>query len=106
MWGKNGNGHNPGKDGDHTVQEALCWFATGMTVGTALAMLFAPRSGKETRAAIAEGATHMRERAEDMAHQARDKAGDWQEQAHHAVVSLAEKAHLTKDRASSSIGTQ
>ncbi|MFT3885949.1 MAG: YtxH domain-containing protein [Flavobacteriales bacterium] len=49
-------------------------FVAGMAAGAALGMLFAPRSGKETRAAIKDGATKARNTLEDLVAEGR---GTW-----------------------------
>ncbi len=42
----------------------LAWFVAGLTVGVAGAILFAPKSGKETRQALADAAAKGRDIAE------------------------------------------
>lgn len=51
-------------------------FVIGMGAGAALALLFAPRSGDETRAMLSEKAREGRRFAEQRAREIRDMAGD------------------------------
>lgn len=51
-------------------------FVIGMGAGAAIAMLFAPRSGDETRAMLGEKAREGRRFAEQRAREIRDMAGD------------------------------
>ena len=53
------------------------WFLAGLGIGAAVGVLYAPRSGSETREALRaradEGREYMRERAK----QAREQASEW-----------------------------
>jgi len=51
-------------------------FVIGMGAGAALAVIFAPRSGEETRAMISNKAREGRRYAEERARDIRDMAGD------------------------------
>lgn len=56
---------------------SFVWFLAGMGIGALVGVLYAPRSGSETREAIRaraeEGRDYMRNRARD----ARDQASQW-----------------------------
>ena len=54
----------------HSNEGNFAWFLAGVTVGIAGAILFAPRSGKDTREQIAEAATKGREFASEQKRQA------------------------------------
>ena len=54
----------------------LAWFMAGMAVGVAGAILFAPRSGKETRESIADAVARGREFAEKKKGEAVDLGRD------------------------------
>ena len=54
----------------HSNDGNFAWFLAGVTVGIAGAILFAPRSGKETREQIAEAASKGREFATEQKRQA------------------------------------
>lgn len=49
----------------HRSEGNLAWFVAGVTVGVAGAILFAPKSGKETREQLAEAASKGREFASE-----------------------------------------
>jgi gas vesicle protein len=53
------------------------WFLAGLGVGAVVGVLYAPRSGDETRDAIRTKAQEGTERARAQARRARDQAGDW-----------------------------
>lgn len=48
----------------HNEGGNFAWFLAGVTVGVAAAILFAPRSGRETRKSIADAAAKGRDLAE------------------------------------------
>lgn len=48
----------------HNEGGNFAWFLAGVTVGVAAAILFAPRSGRETRKSIADAAAKGRDVAE------------------------------------------
>ncbi len=66
---------------------ALTFLFIGLGVGTAIALLFAPKSGKQMRRAI-------RRRYED----ARDVVEDWTDQASGVIGKGAEWANAAKER--------
>jgi gas vesicle protein len=51
-------------------------FLTGLAVGAGVALLFAPKSGVETRADLARQARRARKAAEDLAETVRERAAD------------------------------
>jgi len=51
-------------------------FILGALVGAAAALLYAPRSGEETRAELAEGVRRVRDRAGDQVRSMQDSVGD------------------------------
>ena len=51
-------------------------FLMGLAVGAGIALLFAPRSGEETRRAIGDGARRVRDRASDMVEDAAETVTD------------------------------
>ncbi len=54
---------------------SLVWFMAGLGVGAVTALLFAPRTGKETRKILARAADRGRDYLEDRADDLRDTAG-------------------------------
>ena len=55
---------------------SFAWFMAGLTIGVAGAILFAPKSGRETRESIAEAAARGREFAERTKREAADLGRD------------------------------
>jgi len=55
------------------------WFLAGLGIGALVGVLYAPRSGAETREAILDKAEEGREFVKTRARQVRDQAGDWVE---------------------------
>lgn len=55
----------------------LVGFIMGAAIGTTLGLLYAPKSGRETRMMIRDKYQDWRERAGDMASTAREKAGEF-----------------------------
>jgi gas vesicle protein len=53
------------------------WFLTGLGVGAAIGVLYAPKPGRETREMIMQKAEEGREYARDGAQKAREQAGQW-----------------------------
>jgi gas vesicle protein len=53
------------------------WFLAGLGLGAAVAILYAPKSGRETRKAIVTGVDDGREYLASLGRDARDQIGDW-----------------------------
>jgi len=53
------------------------WFLTGLGIGAAIGVLYAPKSGRETRDLIMQKAEEGREYAREGAQKAREQAGQW-----------------------------
>jgi gas vesicle protein len=49
-------------------------FIIGAVAGVAIGMLYAPKSGKETRALLMEKAEEVKEKAEEVSHKAKEAA--------------------------------
>jgi gas vesicle protein len=64
----------------------------GALAGAAAALLFAPQSGEETRVLIREKGIELRDQAETLGVQAKEKAGELQTQVKHAVEEGRAKA--------------
>jgi gas vesicle protein len=54
----------------------LAWFLAGASVGTAIALLFAPQSGEDTRRMIGEQARKGGKKAADFGREAWDRGRD------------------------------
>jgi len=55
----------------------ILWFLAGLGIGAALGILYAPKTGEETRQQIRDAAEQGRDVVRDRARQARDQAGTW-----------------------------
>jgi gas vesicle protein len=53
------------------------WFLTGLGIGAAIGVLYAPRSGRETRETLVVKAEEGRDRVLERAQRARDQANEW-----------------------------
>ena len=62
------------KDGGGSAGAVLMAFALGALAGAAVALLYAPAAGEETRRRLAEKARAGRARAEEAAREFRDRA--------------------------------
>lgn len=82
-------------------------FVMGLGAGAALAVLFAPRSGEETRALITEKAREGRrfaeERARDIRDMATDKAAQLRDRANDVVERSRDVVSRPKDAISAAI---
>jgi gas vesicle protein len=56
---------------------SFLWFLAGLGVGAAVGVLYAPRSGDETREVLRSKAEEGREKVRREARRAREQAGDW-----------------------------
>lgn len=55
----------------------ILWFLAGLGIGAALGILYAPKTGEETRQKIREAAEQGRDVVKDRAQQAKEQAGTW-----------------------------
>ena len=55
----------------------ILWFLAGLGIGAALGILYAPKTGEETRQQILEAAEQGRDAVKERARQAREQAGTW-----------------------------
>lgn len=55
----------------------LLWFIAGLGVGAAVALLYAPQSGDETREALRSKAEEGRDLMRERARRAREGASEW-----------------------------
>ncbi len=70
---------------DRDGNNGLLWFLAGLGIGAAVGVLYAPRSGSETREALRARADEGREYMRDRARQAREQASEWAERGREVV---------------------
>ena len=56
---------------------SFLWFLAGLGIGAVVGVLYAPRSGDETREVLLSKAQEGRERVRQQARRVREQAGDW-----------------------------
>jgi gas vesicle protein len=56
---------------------SFLWFLAGLGVGAVVGVLYAPRSGDETREVLRSKAQEGTDRVRQQARRAREQAGDW-----------------------------
>src|ERR1700746_1921563 len=66
-------------DNDNGVT-GLGWFLAGLGIGALVGVLYAPKSGKETREDLKARAVDARDRAAVLAQQGRERAAEYAEQ--------------------------
>ena len=90
-----------GRDYEDDVR-SLVWFLAGIGVGAAVALLFAPQSGRETRQIIARtaerGRDYLGERAEELRERGRELYESGREAAHKVGKEVSEEATDLLDR--------
>jgi gas vesicle protein len=69
----------------------LGWFLAGLGVGALVGVLYAPKSGDETRADLLQGASDAKAKAADYAQQGADKANQYVEQGKQYANDYADK---------------
>ncbi len=72
-------------------------FAVGLLIGVAVGILYAPRSGKETREMIKEKAVATRDKAEQIIEEAKQKAETIIETAREKAAEMAPKRGQTEE---------
>ena len=55
----------------------ILWFLAGLGIGAAVGILYAPKSGEETRQQLRDAAEQGRDVVKERAQQAKDQAGPW-----------------------------
>ena len=70
---------------------SFLWFLAGLGVGAVVGVLYAPRSGDETRDVIRNKAQEGAERARHHARKAREQANDWIERGRDVISQQKEQ---------------
>lgn len=76
---------------DDNGTSGLGWFLAGLGVGALVGVLYAPKSGADTRQDILAGAADAKQKAADLAQQGIDKANDYVEQGKQAAGDYVDK---------------
>ncbi len=64
---------------DEKGSNGLLWFLAGLGIGAAIGVLYAPKSGRETREDLMRYAQDGTDFVKDRARQYKDQAGEWVE---------------------------
>jgi len=70
---------------------SFVWFLAGLGLGALVGVLYAPRSGSETREVLRSRAEEGREYVRNRARQAREQAGDWVDRGREVVSQQKEQ---------------
>lgn len=70
---------------------SIVWFLAGLGLGALAGVLYAPRSGSETREAIRTRAEEGREYVRSRAREARDQASQWADRGRDVVTQQKEQ---------------
>ena len=70
---------------------SFVWFLAGLGLGALAGVLYAPRSGTETREALRARAEEGREYVRNRAREARDQAAEWADRGRDAVTQQKEQ---------------
>lgn len=64
---------------------SILWFLAGVGIGTAVGVLYAPRSGSQTREVLRAKADEGREYVRNRAQEAKEQANEWVDKGRDAV---------------------
>jgi gas vesicle protein len=76
---------------------SFVWFLAGLGIGAVVGVLYAPRSGEETRDVLLSKAQEGSERVRSQARKARDQAEDWMERGRDVVNQQKEQLRSAYD---------
>ncbi len=91
-------GRGPGRGDDGDAGARLTYFAIGATVGAVVALLFAPKSGRELREDLADATRKGVDRARETGTQLSARAGEYYESASARAGELAQSAREAVSR--------
>jgi gas vesicle protein len=74
------------------------WFLAGLGIGALVGVLYAPKSGKETRDDLVAGALDARDKANKMYAQGREQANQYVQQGREAVGQYVDKGKEYYDK--------
>ena len=76
---------------------SFVWFLAGLGIGAVVGVLYAPRSGDETREVLLSKAQEGREQVRQQARKAREQAEDWMERGKDVVNQQKEQLRAAYD---------
>ena len=82
---------------DRDSSNSLMWFLAGLGFGALLGVLYAPRSGRETREAIRNTAQEGKEYIKRQGREARDTMGQWVDRGKDVIGRQKEKFSSAMD---------
>jgi gas vesicle protein len=82
---------------DRESSNSFMWFLAGLGFGALLGVLYAPRSGRETREALRNTADEGREFLKHRSREAREAMGEWVDQGKEAVRQKKEQVSAAFD---------
>jgi gas vesicle protein len=97
MTENHGRGRGRG-GGDNDAGARLTYFAIGATIGAVVALLFAPKSGRELRQDVADATRKGVDRARETGTQLSTRAGEYYETAASKAGELAQSAREAASR--------
>ncbi len=86
------------------LENTLLAFLCGAAVGVGVALLYAPKSGQETRTQLAETASQAMDTAGEWKDRAMDTAGEWKDRAMDTAGEWKEKAMHTAHETLDNVG--
>ncbi|HLS09430.1 YtxH domain-containing protein [Lentibacillus sp.] len=81
-------------DNNNNSKDFMVGALIGAIAGSVIALLWAPKPGKELRGNINEGALQLKDRAGEWKETAYEKGSDWKDTAYQKGSELKEKAYL------------
>ena len=97
--------HGRGRGGDGDAGTRLTYFAIGATIGAVVALLFAPKSGRELRQDVADATRKGVDRARETGTQLSARAGEYYETASTRAGELASSARDAVSRRGELVGS-
>ena len=73
---------------------SFLWFLAGVGIGAVVGVLYAPRSGEQTREVIRSKAEEGRDRVRQQARKVREQAGDWMDRGRDVVSQQKEQFRI------------
>ena len=82
---------------DRDGGNSFVWFLAGLGIGAVVGVLYAPRSGDETREVLLSKAQEGSERVRQQARKAREQAEDWMDRGRDVVNQQKEQLRAAYD---------